>query len=512
MTQNNLFITREQIFGKGYNDKYPPELIPRGYLAKALNAVISQNRVEKRKGYTAVSQDMGNKPLLGLHGITTSNGTKRMYAFISNAGATAIEVWEWYGSGSWSKINDTLLTSLTRGEVNCVNAEDVVYAFDGGSVPVKISPGSPSTVAAVTDPNFPKGSMGRWFHNFLFVVVKNTLYWSKLEDSDNFTDAPTGNVIVNPSDGDEIYSIETLGDELMLFKKNRVWSLTGFGTDAFTVSDINERITGYGTRATRGTVNIGSDIIYVSDIGGVPEFRSLQRSRYGTIVSGGSISDDISGTMATLNKEQITKISGVFDGDNIYYSVPESGSAVNTFVLVYNLANKGWVKWTGLHAALFTVFDFSNKTEVYFGESRNDSLVHKLDNSKSDNGEAIEFDVRTRRYGADRPEIQKKWKYLYMTTDSSGDHDLTVNHSTDGFGFHLLDTVNLKTIGTTFPFLFPVVFGVSDIKRKRLHYAKETSYFDQLQYYNNAADEDVVIRDWELIYKNRGLRDAYKSF
>jgi hypothetical protein len=72
--------------------------------------------------------------------------------------------------------------------------------------------------------------------------------------------------------------------------------------------------------------------------------------------------------------------------------------------------------------------------------------------------------------------------------------------------------VNLKTIGTVFPFTFPSVLGDSDIKRKRMHFAKTTSYYLQLQFYNNAADQDVVIRDWEVLWKQRGLRNAYKIF
>jgi hypothetical protein len=234
--------------------------------------------------------------------------------------------------------------------------------------------------------------------------------------------------------------------------------------------------------------------------------------QYGTLSTGGIISDDVLGTMQTLNEGRLLQVSGTFDGKRLYYSFPESGDTNNQLVMVYDADNKGWVKWTGLNAAIFTEFNFSNSSAIYFGESGNDSKVYILDTSTSDNDVAIEFDVRTRNYGADRPEIKKKWKYLYLTVDSSGDWDLTVNYSPDGFDFGLLDTLNLKTIGTVFPFTFPSVLGDSDIKRKRMHFAKTTSYYLQLQFYNNAADQDVVIRDWEVLWKQRGLRNAYKIF
>lgn len=516
MTQSNLFILREQEHTKGYNDKYPAEILPKGYLAKAQNCIITQNRIEKRKGYSLIGQDMGNKPILGLHGITTSSGTQRLYAFLSNSGGTAIEIWEWTGSGNLTKINDTLLTSLTRGEVNCVNAENVVYAFDGASTPVKITPGSPSTVAAVSDVNFPKGSFAVWFHNFLFVAgvtsAASTLYWSDLEDSDDFTNGVTGNVLINPDDGDEITGLSTIGDQLIIFKRNRIWSLSGFGTTTFSVNDISEVITGIGTPSHRSIVNTGSDLYFISHLGGIPEIRSLKRTSYGTLVKGSIISDDIQGTMQTLNESRLLQVSGVFDGKRVYYSLPETGDTNNQLVLVYDLENEGWVNWTGLNASVFTEFNFSNSSAIYFGESGDDSLVYVLDTSTSDNNVAIEFDVRTRNYGSDRPEIPKKWKYLILTVDSDGDWDLTVNQSPDGFDFDLLDTLNLKTLGAVFPFTFPAILGDSSIKRKRMHFAKSTSYFMQLQFYNNAAGQDVVIRDWELLWKQRGLRNIYKIF
>lgn len=516
MTQSNLFIVREQEHTKGYNDKYPPETLPNGYLALAQNAVINNNRISKRTGYTAIGQDMGNKPIIGLHGITTSSGTQRLYAFLSNSGGTAIEIWEWTGSGNWTKIDDTLLTSLTRGEVNCVNAENVVYAMDGASQPVVITPGSPSTVAAASDSNFPNGSFGAWFHNFMFVAGvtgnKSTLYWSDLEDSDDFTDGVTGNLKINPDDGDEITGLATLGDLLIVFKRNRIWALSGFGTTEFTVNDLTELITGVGTSSHRSIVNNGSDLYFISHTGGDPEIRGLKRTQYGTLVSGAILSEDILGTMQGLNEGRLGQTSGVFTGDTMMWSLCESGETTNKLVIVYDLDNKGWVSWVGLNATLFAEFNFSNTSAIYFGESGNDSLVYSLDTSESDNGSAITFDVRTRAYGADRPEIKKKWKYLYITADSDGDHNLTVNYSPDGFDFGLLDTMNLKNLGTVFPFEFPAILGDSEIKRKRMHFAKTTTYYMQLQFYNSAANQGVTIRDWELLWKQRGLRDAYKIF
>ena len=512
--QKGLTIIRESNLGKGYNNKLPPEHIPEGYMADILNGVITEDKIEKRTGYTITGDDTGNKKILGLFGITTSVGTKRLYKFHDNAGGTGIRILEWTGTGNWTEIDSgTLLTNV--GEpVNCVAAENVVYAYDGLSVPVVITPGSPSTVAAVPDANHPKGKFGVWFHNFHFVAgvtsAKSTLSWSELEDSDDFTNTTTGNVKVNPDDGDEITGLAVLKDELFVFKRNRIWSLTGFGTSGFTLNDVNERLTNFGSLSHRGIINTGNDLNYLSFTGGIPEIRSLTRTRYGTIVEGGIISDPIEGTMKALSNGLLDEVCGTFDGRRLFMAVPSTGAATNDTVLVYDTVLKGWVRWTGLYPSVFTEFDFSNTSEIYFGEARADSKVYKKDTSTSDNGTAISFRVDTRRYGGERPEVQKKWKYLYATLDAVGDYDLTLQYSTDGFTFDSFATINMKNPGAVFDdiVLDTSRLGSSDILKKRLEYAKKTGYFHQLRFIQNGLDEEASLRDCDVLFKYRGLRDA----
>jgi len=509
--QNNLLIIREQLFGKGYNDKLPPEFIPAGYLADVKNGVVSEDKIEKRTGYSLQGNDTGNKPILGLKGITTAAGLKRLYKFHDNSGGTETAIYEWTGSGDWSNIDETLFT--TQGNVvNCTLAENVIYAFNGADTPVKITPGSPGTAAAVTDGNFPVGSFSAWFHNFHFVsgvsANPNRLYWSDLEDSDDFTNGVTGSVDVNPDDGDQITALATLKDELIIFKRNRIWSLTGFGTSAFTISDVNERVTGFGTPSHRSIINVGNDLYYLSHTGGIPEFRSLQRTRFGVLVEGGIISDDITGTMKGLNEGRLNQVAGTFDGRRAYWSYPLSGSTTNNQVSVLDTITKGWVRYTGMDATIWAEFNFSAESSIYFGEAGNDSLVYRLDTSTSDNGAAISFKVDTRRFGADRQEIKKKWKYFFVTADETGDYDLTVQFSPDGFDFETLETMNLKSGSSTFPFTFPITLGTTDVQRKRFNFAKQTKYTMQMRFLQEGLDQSTAIRDWEMLYKHRSLRDA----
>ena len=511
--QSNLFVYRESGFSKGYNDKYPPEYLPPGYMALIQNGISSQEKIEKRTGYSLVGDDTGNKRILGLCGITTTAGVKRLYKFHDNAAGTGIRILEWTGSGNWAELNSGTLLTNTDNEVNCVVAENVVYAFDGSSTPVVITPGSPSTVAAAADVNFPKGKFGIWYHNFHFVAgvsgaSKNTLYWSDLEDSDDFTNGVRGSLTVNPNDGDEITGFITFRDKLLIFKRNRIWSLSGFGTSTFTVANITEELTGVGTISYRSLLNKGDDIYFLSHIGGTPEIRSLKVTALGVITDGGIISEAVTGTMEALAEGQLDLCVGFYDGRRVYYALPASGQTRNNIVLVKDLQTNGWVKWTGVNVSVFAEMDFSSESVIYFGESQADAKVYKLDSSTNDNGAAIDFVVESRRYGGERPEVKKKWKYLYGEYEDSGDHDLTITSSHEGFTYDSLDTVNLKASEGIFPLTFPFTFGTTDIIRKRSHFGKKTSYYMQLKFANANADEEVVIRQYEVLAKRRGLRDA----
>ncbi len=510
--QYDLRIIREALMPKGYNDKVPPEYVTEGFLVDAQNAIITDEKISKRSGFSLAGNDTGDMPILGMQGVTTSDGIKRMFHFHSKIDNTAIQIWETTNGTLWNILNENLLLGAGN-QVNCVVAQDKIICFDGISQPVVITPGNPTTVASATDANFPHGAFGIWFHNFLFVGgddnYPNRLYWSDLEEPLDFTNGVTGYVDINPNDGDRIIGLNNLKDELLIFKRNRIWSLGGFGTTQFTLDDVNENISGFGAVSHRSIVNVGNDVLYMSDVGGEPEFRSVNRTRYNTIVEGGTISDPINGSMRTLEKTQLHQVASEFDGRRVYFSCPSSGNTRNDRIFVYDTVNKGYVRWTGMHASCFAKMDFSGIIQIYFGNALDDSKIYVFDDSNNDDGQPIDFYVITRRYGGNRPEIKKKWKYCYVVTEKLGNYDLNIDQSPDGYTYEPLGTINLSPVGTTFPITFDdAPLGVSDTVRKRLDFAKKTSYYLQLKFWNNEADQPISIRHWELLYKERALRDA----
>ena len=364
-------IYREVDFSKGMNDTLPPEHLPEGYVADALNCFIRTDEIVKRNGYTIIGDDVGSVACQGIKGVRFADGTKRVYGVFNG------DVYEWTGSGNWSNLGGTLATS---GYVDIVVANNAVYFFDGTNTVVKVnSSGTLSTVAAI-----PIGTTANWFHNMLFVTgvssLPNRVRISNLGDPEDFSGGTQATIDVNPNDGDYIVGFGTLGDELLVFKSQRVWSLTGFSTSALTLSDLNERITGFGTIARRSIVNTGNDVLYLSFQGDVPHIRSIKRTQYSTsLVDGGIVSENIETTMRAFNKSALDLCAAAFDGRHAWFAIANAAATTNNKVIMYDTVNKSWVRHSGINASCWDVFSIGSQVQLYFGEASADGKAYRFD-------------------------------------------------------------------------------------------------------------------------------------
>ena len=494
---------RETNFYKGYNDKIPAEHLEPGMLADALNCFIRTGEIEKRTGYTLIADDLGTVAWQGLRGVRFADATKELIGVVNG------NIYKWTGSGNWSLITGGTGVLKTTGFVDIVVANNNVYFFDGTNTVPKYDATSITTVAAI-----PKGNIAKWFHNLLFVAQisgsPNNVQMSDLGNPENFTTGISATLAINPNDGDYITALDILKDELLIFKSQRVWSLTGFGTATLTVSDLNERISGFGTLSSQGTVNTGNDVLYMSFLGDIPHVRSIQRTRFGILVDAGIVSDAIETSLNGMNKGALDIVTTLFDGRNAWFAVANGASAFNNRVYMMDTVTRGWVRHTGINAACWDIFAIGTTIQVYFGEADADSKVYRMDTSTSDNGTAINFLVNSRRYGGTRPEVKKKWKYVQVSAEDTGNFDLDVNYSVDGFTFDDLGTMNLTGAGSVFDniILDTSKLGATDLKKKRFSLPKLNRYYFQLQLTDNSTTSSISIRDWEIYHFPRIIREV----
>lgn len=492
---------REMSFIKGMNDTVPSEHLQRGYLADALNCFIRTDQIVKRHGYTIIGDDLGSNACQALKGVRFADGTKRIYGVFNG------EVKSWTGSGGWTNLGGSLDTSIY---VEIVVANNAAYFFDGIHTVVKVdSANTLSTVAAM-----PIGTGAAWFHNMLFIYgipgAGNDVRISNLGDPENHTTGTATTISVNPNDGDYITGFGDLNDELIVFKSQRVWSITGFGTTTLTVTDLNLKVSGNGTIAPRSIVSTGNELYYINHVGDVPHIRKLSRTRFNTIVDGGIVSKDIETTMSGLNSSAIGKTAGIFDGRNLWFAVPNGSSVFNNKVIMLDTITGGWVRHSGINASCFDLFTIGSEPEMYFGEASADSKAYVFNTSTSDNGSAIEFQVVSRRYGGEYPEFKKKWKYFYVTAQESGDYDVNISYATDGFSFNSLATLNLAGTGAIFGsiILGSSRLGSTDIKQERYSLPKIVRRYIQFKLNETSTDSSVAIRDWEVMMFPKSYRES----
>lgn len=502
----------EANFLRGYNDRDKPEALrvsdTKVWMADIVNAFIEENKIIKRGGYSQIGNAPESKAILGQERHEPYGGSKYILRARNNSGDSNSVVEGWSGSGNWSTL--TSATSQTAGSKhNFFTAESATYILteDNDTVLKTTNGTSASTVSGA-----PAGIDGAWFHNYAFIFGTSAnpdrLYFSDLGDPDTWD---TGNqyIDVNPGDNEPIQKLAVLNDQLLIFKASRVWALTGFGTADFTVDDLGERVTKVGTVAPGSVVETGNDVYYLSYRGQTPHFRSVRRTNDGSIVDGGVISDVITGTMDRLTTSQLSKVDGEFDGRRVWWAVPTDTSTTNNEVLVFDTLTQGWTRMTGINASVIHLSTISGSAQLYFGSSESDGKSHHLDGGGDDDGDAIDFQVKTPFYYP-APGHKCKFKYLYITADSSQDVDLDVDYSLDGFTFNDLATVSLTGLGAAFGYAIWGVskFGSTTLSKERLDDAGGTGYYMQYRYRNNESNEDVTLREWELFYYPRGLRAA----
>jgi len=493
---------RDKEFPLGYNDKYKPEDLPPGFCVDAINCFLEERKIKERNGYSLVGNDTNEvHQILGL-GYLETPSVRHLLRVGDDSSGNFGYIRYWTGSGNWIWISTRTLTKdlptemeTAQGKTYMTNGTDTVLSWDG------------TTLAQVAA--FPKAKYIKWFHNYMFAFNvsgnRSRLYFSNLGDPETW--GASDYLDIAPGDSDQGTGLNVLGDELIIGKGHRVKAFSGWSAATFSVKDVSDRLAEYGVASHRTMLNIGNDLLFLSFAGDVPHFRSLQRTRYAVNIYGGIISDDIENTMRGLNASALSVAAGLFDGKRAWFFVPNGSSTINDLTLCYDTVTKGWTKHTGINASVALIANVTGAPVRYFGESRAQSKVYKLDSSNSDNGSAISFQFTTRRF---QPDFKRKhkYKYLYLHAETIGNVDVGVKTSVDGFTYDNQGNLNLQGTSSTFPLTFDAQLGSTDVKRKRFELGYQPRYNIQLQLTKNDTNSRAVIRDYEFEGYAKGLRDA----
>lgn len=502
----NLIAYRQRSYAKGMNDKLESSLIPDGFAEVAKNVVLRYNRIEKRTGYTMIANDLGSNKILGLAPYKTNNGTSRQVMCVNDSGSTSA-LYYWTGSGNWTAV--TSGGSLTVDlDMNFEQANNRLYCFNGTDTVRRIDTTTASNIAAV-----PLGKFGKWFHNRMWVAGvtsnPNRVYFSNLNDPETW--GANDYIDIELSDGDFVVGLNTMQDELIVFKSKQTWGISGFGAASFSAT---LKIPNYGAVSHRSVVRAGNELLFLSFDGTTPHVRSLKITSFGTLIYGGIVSDAIEGTMKALTNSQLSKACAIVSNNYMRLSVTNTGSSNNDKELIYDISNDGWTYNTGIAASCYAISDVSGTDIVYFGEATADSKVYKFDTATNDNGTAISMEYRTKKIEAGMPERKKRFKYLYVQAKSTGTYDINIDHTVDGYTFADTGTMSLSTTGSLWGTMVWGTgrWGLPDRQSQRLEMASDnTGTYIQVKFLQAVLDQPITIYSYELFYKTKGLREVSPS-
>ncbi len=504
----------------GYDDLHPSHLLAPGKFQQIDNAYGSDNKLVKVTGSTAVnSTPIAAYPFNGLSSFEKiSASSKWLIANVNGASNASI-----YSStgGDFTKISGAN-TFTNSAKMYFSSANDYIFGFNQKEVM-----DWDGTTFTKNRSGIPLGNFSVWFHNYLFVAKTsanpNRLWFSDLGTPTTIQAA--NYVDINPGDSDECMGLGMLQDELFFFKKNTIWSITGWSGTTFAATTVatqntNVRLFGYGCVAPNSIVSVGNDIYFLSYLSGTPQIRSLKKTQFAVTLGGGIISYDITGTMQTINKAYMDNTVASFDGRYARWAITTGSSTTNNKIIVLDTWGirkvKGitiypWTTESGKNCAYMTVSTIPGSATTYYATtSATSGLVYKFDSSVYTNeGTNITMTVAPRTYMTD-PSRKSKWKYMYFKFDSGVNSNLSVTARVDkAFNYTAQETVSL---GGTSPGLGSFILGTSTLGGNTMTTHRTT--FRQLTgrmldvKFTETSSNAVTLYDFEIYAIPRGLRNS----
>lgn len=504
----------------GQNDKFPSHLLPKGVFQLVQNALVDNNRITKRPGSTAIAASLGAFPILGLSSFEPAGGTK--YIVACRDGTSNAQIYTSTG-GAFSTLGSANLTAGTQ--MNFVEAANRLWGFNGTEV-IDID----SSLSLTRNRSgVPKGTFGFWYHNYLFVggvpATPNRLFWSALGDPTTFGGSDF--VDINANDGDVLTGLNSLNDELIVFKNFSIWSITGWSGTSFaattqTGQNTLAKAAGVGTPSHQSIINTGKDIYFLAFVGGIPHIRSLTQTSFAKVLDAGIVSFDIEATMNGLNKTRLSKVAAIYDGKYIYWALPNGSSTTNNLVIVLYPSKTfntslgqlhSWVTWTGQTPSQYTVSTLSGRAKVYSGDATIGGLVNEMNTSVfTDNGVNVSMTINTRDIAFDQTK-KTKYKYMYLKYKTGLSGTLGIYARIDQSANYGLQK-NLSLAGMS-PGLGPTgtfTLGVSQLggsatSKNRVTFAQLTGTLLGIQF-TESTSSACELYDYSIWGFERGLRNS----
>jgi hypothetical protein len=450
-----LSTFNQQDYSLGLNDTASPLDLKRGEASYLRNWDITyQGQLHLRPGLTQAGDTLSANAITGLHSFIRTSGSKDLLAM---EGANL----KYLNGSTW----DTLDTGFTPGMpfwLETVSGTDEVYISNEDNTMHSWDRASVVTDACLTDLGaaVPHGNISRWHKNHLFTLnnvnvsgtkYPNRIYWSDMGDPTTWD--TTNNFFEIPGDGRAITAVD-LGNSLVLFKERAIQYLSGWGnTDwqvtatSSNVANIDERI---GCIAPRGATRVGNEIWFIDNQGIIRRIYQTSFDAFRRDI----ISTKLQGTLATLNENQLAKVSTWTHNDKVFFALPTGTSTTSNLVCVYDIIASGrtgqeaWTIYegTGWTPSMFTGHQTSSVPDLYIGDATTGQVYRHI--GTDDLGDPIVARWDGKQDDFNSSERWKRYKFGYISGVASGSASVSVYASVDGSPFADLGDLVLAGTGS----------------------------------------------------------------
>jgi hypothetical protein len=273
----------------------------------------------------------------------------------------------------------------------------------------------------------PDGYIMAVFMGTLFIADGITLYYTDVEDEDDF--AGGGTIKFN----DIITGLKVTGERLMVFTRTYnqgvVFSYDSTWNISVPLKEAYERP--YGCLSPKTIDMVYSNCTYWADEGVMAMGR--EESYDDTVPRPQSLSRLIDPSLEYANKTYRRNACGKQWKQQYFLSIPYGTDAFNSRTFVYNLNWQSWMLRTGIYPTCFELFRNSDyKQELYFGNYFASELC-KFNDSYSYNGFGYKKSWKSKKFTHGDSNIMKVWKWIDITgsMDSSTEITLTIQVDND---------------------------------------------------------------------------------
>ncbi len=413
---------------KGINQFLDPAIIGDEYLSDASNVYYWKNCITTRNGYEKYNETaIAAKPVRHLYQFIELDNDSHFMAYCGT---------DLYYSnnldGTWTSINSTRTDGSFADSVTFNISGAANWIFFNGDHPQKWNGAAASTSDLGGTPNH--GSIAEVWRQRIFMAGVTTypsnLFYCVPGDAEDWSGLTSGEVIIDPQDGQKITGISSTtyaGSELygylVIFKDHKTYLLIHTAAQEPSEGDLIE------VSGTIGCVN--NNTIIKDDKNNI----YFMASDGFYLLSGNTIqkiSDPICDTWTNIDKSRLSYVTAgiVPQYKQIWWSASKQGSTSNDIILVFRYDTGAWTIYEGTtdkkyNRDSFCSYTSSTGIQLYGGNST--GTVYTDFYGTTDDGEAIDWEFKTKWYSQGMINLYKLYSRILTLIEEGGEATIYID-------------------------------------------------------------------------------------